>query len=138
MAIQRPTLLDVDRLSRGLAATRRGVGSRRVPHRLNAEERTAYEVAERKGFAVLRDGGSWRRDRKGSPLLNILRQRADAIARPLVWVELEERRRRRRDDEAAGDAAAASAHVLVDLAPLRLRAELCDAAAALQALRTLE
>ena len=37
--------------------------------------------------AVVKDGG-WRKERRGSPLLNILRQRADALAQPLIWVDL--------------------------------------------------
>jgi hypothetical protein len=82
----RPTLDDVDRLARGQRANRRGIGSRLVPHRLNWDEREAYETAIRRGFAVVRGSGN-RRERKGSPLLNTLRQRADALARPLVWVE---------------------------------------------------
>ena len=87
-AIVRPTLDDVERLARGDATKRRGIGSRRIPHRLNMEERRAYEVALRTGYAVL-DGSGHRRhkDAKGTPLLNILRQRADALSRPLVWVE---------------------------------------------------
>ena len=84
----RPTLDDVERLARGDATKRRGVGSRRVPHRLNADERQSYELALRKGFALV-DGTGHRRhkDAKGAPLLNILRQRADALAQPLIWVE---------------------------------------------------
>jgi hypothetical protein len=31
----RPSLDDIERISKGLAATKRGVGSRMVPHRLN-------------------------------------------------------------------------------------------------------
>ena len=85
--VLRPSLDDVERLSRGLRARRRGLGSRAVPHRLNEDERRRFELAKRKGFAVLPGTGS-RRERKGSPLLNTLRQHADALARPLVWVEL--------------------------------------------------
>ena len=84
----RPTLDDVERLARGDATKRRGVGSRQVPHRLNAEERSAYGIALKRGYALL-DGTGHRRhkDARGTPLLNILRQRADSLARPLVWVE---------------------------------------------------
>ena len=84
----RPSLDDVQRLSRGDSTKRRGVGSRRVPHRLNADERDIFETAIRNGYAIV-DGTAHRRHKeaKGSPLLNILRQRADALARPLVWVE---------------------------------------------------
>ena len=105
----RPSLDDVERLSYGLRAKRRGAGSRIVPHRLDWEEREAYAVAMRRGFAIVRGAGGYRRERKGTPLLNTLRQRADARARPLVWVE-----------QVAHD----TAHTCVDVSPLR------DAAAA--------
>lgn len=45
-----------------------------------------YDLAVHHGFAVI-SGTGYRRGRKGSPLLNTLRQRADALAQPLVWVE---------------------------------------------------
>ena len=88
LASARPTLDDVERLARGDATKRRGIGSRNVPHRLNASERTAYAIALRTGFALL-DGSGHRRhkDAKGIPLLNVLRQRADSLARPLIWIE---------------------------------------------------
>ena len=82
----RPQLDDVYRLTKGLAAKNRGAGSRNVPHRLNKQEHQIFDIARSKGFAVMR-GNGYRRERKGSPLLNSLRQRADALARPLVWVE---------------------------------------------------
>ena len=74
----RPTLDDVDRLARGLRAKRRGTGSRAVAHRLNRDEMRVFERAKRDGFAAVRSA----RDRRGtgSPLLNTLRQRADALA----------------------------------------------------------
>lgn len=46
--VWRPTIDDVDRISRGDAAKVRGTGSRQIPHRLNAEERTLYEQAKKK------------------------------------------------------------------------------------------
>ena len=82
----RPSLNDVERLSLGEATSRRGIGSRRVPHRLNADERTAFQLACARGFAVVHNSGH-RRERKGSPLLNTLRQRADALGQPLIYVE---------------------------------------------------
>ena len=42
----RPTLEDVERLTRGEAAKRRGTGNRQVPHRLNEAERLAWELAK--------------------------------------------------------------------------------------------
>lgn len=56
----RPTLDDVERISKGNAAKARGTGSRRIPHRLNAEERQQYDIAKQKvqgmfvGQAVLK------------------------------------------------------------------------------------
>lgn len=46
--VWRPSIDDVDRLSRGEAAKIRGTGSRDIPHRLNAEERPSYESAKKK------------------------------------------------------------------------------------------
>ena len=39
---------DVESIGRGNAAKQRGTGSRRVPHRLNADERKLYELAKQK------------------------------------------------------------------------------------------
>lgn len=84
---ERPTLDDVQRLSEGKAArSKRGWGSRQVPHRLNAEERLQYNIARDRGFLTLK-GSGYRRERKGSPLANIWRQLSDAEARPCVAVE---------------------------------------------------
>ena len=44
----RPHVDDVERISRGLAARVRGTGSREIPHRLNAEERDSFLMAQRK------------------------------------------------------------------------------------------
>lgn len=79
----RPTLEDVERISRGLRARRRGVGSRAVPHRLNLEERRSYDSAKDKGFLET-TGEGYRRTRKGTPLPNIYRQYCDAMAVPFV------------------------------------------------------
>ena len=48
----RPDLSDVERLTRGEAAKRRGTGSRDVPHRLNADERVSWELAKVRTFAL--------------------------------------------------------------------------------------
>jgi len=82
----RPSLADVERLARGLAATRRGTGSRSVPHRLNTDEHQSFERAKQHGFAVVKGSGQ-RRERKSAPLLNTLRQRADALDRCMVWCQ---------------------------------------------------
>jgi hypothetical protein len=109
----RPTLDDVTRISRGERAKQRGVGSRSTPHRLNADERDEYERSLARGWLTLQ-GRGYRKERKGSPLLNIWRQYSDARARAAVWVEL----------GAAGGARAGADGApldvaVVDLAPLR-------------------
>jgi hypothetical protein len=99
----RPTREDVDRISRGLGARRRGTGSRAVPHRLNADERLQFELAMRKRFVEVVAAGN-RRERKGAPLVNTFRQWCDACARPAVFLHKESMGRD---------------HVVVDLATLR-------------------
>ena len=79
----RPTLDDVERISRGQAAKRRGTGSRAVPHRLNSLERSQWDIAKKKRFLVLR-GTGWRRERGDSPLANIYRQFCDSMGIPAV------------------------------------------------------
>eukprot|EP00306_Pavlova_sp_CCMP459_P009023 CAMPEP_0185183982 /NCGR_PEP_ID=MMETSP1140-20130426/2301_1 /TAXON_ID=298111 /ORGANISM="Pavlova sp., Strain CCMP459" /LENGTH=320 /DNA_ID=CAMNT_0027750021 /DNA_START=8 /DNA_END=970 /DNA_ORIENTATION=+ len=83
----RPSLDDVERISRGQRAKQRGVGSRATPHRLNADERAEWERAKRRGWLQLQ-GRGYRKERKGSPLLNIFRQLSDAHGRVAIWVEL--------------------------------------------------
>ncbi|PXF40481.1 hypothetical protein BWQ96_09804 [Gracilariopsis chorda] len=85
LRVFRPTLDDVERLSRGQAARRRGTGSRAVPHRLNQEERRRYERAQKSGVLELPANAGYRRERQGSPILNIWRQWCDAQARPAVY-----------------------------------------------------
>lgn len=79
----RPTLDDVERISRGQAAKRRGTGSRAVPHRLNAAERVEWELAKKRKFLLLR-GTGWRKERGASPLANIYRQYCDATMIPCI------------------------------------------------------
>jgi len=83
----RPFLDDVERLSYGKGATKqRGTGSRFVCHRLNQEERATYEVAKQKGYLTVK-GTGYRKERKGSPLHNIWRQRCDALKTVCLIVE---------------------------------------------------
>lgn len=82
----RPTLDDVERISRGQAAKRRGTGSRQVPHRLNAEEAKAFQIAKKRRYVVVRGSGV-RRERRGSPLVNTFRQYCDHFGWPCVIVE---------------------------------------------------
>jgi hypothetical protein len=44
----RPDMNDVDRLSKGGGARKRGTGNTNIPHRLNNEERPVYESAKKK------------------------------------------------------------------------------------------
>ncbi|KAK1742581.1 hypothetical protein QTG54_007146 [Skeletonema marinoi] len=83
----RPHLDDVERLSYGKKASkRRGTGSRYHCHRLNQEERRLFELAKVSHFLTVR-GNGYRKERKGSPLQNIWRQRSDALATLAVCVE---------------------------------------------------
>lgn len=82
----RPTLDDVERLSRGKASRRRRIGSRYVCHRLNRDERVLYEIAKESGFLSVQ-GSSYRKERKGSPVRNTFRQRCDALERLCIILE---------------------------------------------------
>ena len=95
----------MERISKGQAAKKRGVGSRSVCHRLNEMERKEFELAKKLGFVQLR-GTGYRRERKGSPLANIHRQLCDALARPCVEIH-------------RGLGTDAIDEVVVDLSPLR-------------------
>eukprot|EP01031_Cornospumella_fuschlensis_P034365 gene34365-41597_t len=79
----RPSLDDVERISRGQAAKKRGTGSRAVPHRLNTMERKEWELAKKRRFVQLR-GTGYRRERGDSPLANIYRNFCDAVAVPCI------------------------------------------------------
>lgn len=82
----RPTIDDVARISQGRAAKQRGTGSRAVPHRLNEEERTHYNLAIERGYLTLGSNVGYRRERKGSPLFNTWRMWNDARAKPAVML----------------------------------------------------
>jgi len=58
-----------------------------VCHRVNQEERKAFDIAMTKGFLTLK-GSGYRKERKGSPLANIFRQYCDARGTPCVNVLL--------------------------------------------------
>lgn len=81
----RPTIDDVERISRGQAAKRRGTGSRCIPHRLNAEERIEWEYAKLRRYLNLR-GTGWRKERGDSPLANIYRNYCDAVGVPSISI----------------------------------------------------
>ena len=73
----RPTIDDVERISWGKPAKKKGTGSRGVPHRLNEEERLLFDQARRKGFLEI-TGSGWRSQRREAPLLNSYRSLCDA------------------------------------------------------------
>jgi hypothetical protein len=117
---RRPSKADVDALSRGDAAKRRGTGSRQVPHRLNAEEATAFKVAQTKGYVAVA-GTGFRKERKGAPLCNLWRQLSDVDGRCAILLLK------------TASSADPTDVVVVDAAPLRLAA--APAAAAVAAVR---
>ena len=82
----RPTLDDVERLSLGKGARKRGTGSRHIPHRLNQDERQLYGQAKNNLYLIIK-GTAYRRERKGSPLCNTFRQRCDALNQIYVVVK---------------------------------------------------
>lgn len=82
----RPSLDDVERISRGQAAKKRGTGSRNVPHRLNEMERREWDLSKRRRYLLVR-GTGYRSERGDSPLLNIYRQLCDALAVPSISVQ---------------------------------------------------
>jgi hypothetical protein len=81
--VWRPTPDDVDRISWGRPAKKKGTGSRGVPHRLNSEERVLYDLARRKGFLEIA-GSGWRKQRSDAPLANTYRSWCDAVAVPCL------------------------------------------------------
>lgn len=99
----RPTIDDVDRISWGRPAKKKGTGSRGTPHRLNDEERTLYDFARKKGFVEIA-GSGWRKQRSDAPLVNTFRSWCDARAHPAIYVH-----------KGNGDAD----EVIADLSPLR-------------------
>jgi hypothetical protein len=102
---------DVERLSRGQPAKKRGYGSRQVPHRLSEDDRAAFERAARNGFVTLSTGGGRYHPTRHlfgpSPLRNIHRQWCDARAKPQIMLY-----------KAAGQNQLLDS-VLIDLSPLR-------------------
>lgn len=75
----RPDVNDVERISWGKPSRKKGTGSRGVPHRLNEEERTLFDLARSKGFLEVA-GSGWRSQRRDSPLVNSYRSLCDARA----------------------------------------------------------
>ena len=77
MDVWRPDVNDVERISWGKPAKKKGTGSRGVPHRLNLDERFLFDKARREGFLQM-EGSGWRSQRREAPLLNTYRSLCDA------------------------------------------------------------
>ena len=77
MDVWRPDISDVERISWGKPAKKKGTGSRGVPHRLNLDERFLFDNARKKGFLET-EGSGWRSQRREAPLLNTYRSLCDA------------------------------------------------------------
>jgi len=77
MDVWRPDINDVERISWGKPAKKKGTGSRGVPHRLNLDERFLFDNARKKGFLEI-EGSGWRSQRREAPLLNSYRSLCDA------------------------------------------------------------
>lgn len=77
MDVWRPDVNDVERISWGKPAKKKGTGSRGVPHRLNLEERFLFDNARKKGYLET-EGSGWRSQRREAPLLNTYRSLCDS------------------------------------------------------------
>jgi len=73
----------VERISWGKPAKKKKTGSRGIPHRLNEDERRAFDQARRQGFLQV-TGSAWRSQRSDAPLLNSYRSLMDARGRPAI------------------------------------------------------
>jgi hypothetical protein len=73
----RPTVNDVERISFGKPAKKKGTGSRGVPHRLNEDERFQFDLGRSNGFLQVA-GSAWRSQRREAPILNTYRSLCDA------------------------------------------------------------
>ena len=79
----RPTVNDVERISWGKPAKKKGTGSRGVPHRLNEDERFLFDLARQNGFLQVA-GSAWRSQRRDAPILNTYRSLCDARAQVAI------------------------------------------------------
>ena len=86
MKVWRPSLDDVERISYGKRANKRGTGSYNICHRLNQDERQLYNQAKSNNYLITK-GTAYRRRRKGSPVANTYRQRCDALDQVCIVIE---------------------------------------------------
>jgi hypothetical protein len=101
----RPTIQDVEAISFGKPAKKKGTGSRGVPHRLNENERKLFDQSRQKGFLEV-IGSGWRAQRSDAPLLNTYRSLCDARGQVCIVLH---KGNTGMDDE-----------LVIDLSPLRL------------------
>lgn len=110
----RPDVPDVEKISWGMPAKKKRTGSRGVPHRLNEDERRAFDQARRQGFLQV-TGSSWRSQRRDAPLLNSYRSLMDARGRPAIVLH-------KLSPNSSGGVDNGD-RLVVDLSPLRLPKE---------------
>jgi hypothetical protein len=120
----RPDIRDVEKISWGMPAKKKGTGSRGTPHRLNEEERRAFDQARRQGFLQVK-GSSWRSQRRDAPLLNSYRSLMDARGRPAIVLH--------KLNPSIGSTGSEDM-LVVDLSPLRYPDEFDDVAQKVKAL----
>ena len=77
----RPDFVDVNNISHGKAARRRGTGSRSVPHRLDAEAQKMFSLGKKRGFIVVSNTGRCR-----IALQNVWRLYCDALTQPAIML----------------------------------------------------
>lgn len=110
----RPDVRDVEKISWGMPAKKKGTGSRGIPHRLNQDERRSFDQARHQGFLQVH-GSSYRSQRRDAPLLNSYRSLMDARGRPMVVLH-------KINPNSAGGTINGD-RLVVDLSPLRLPEE---------------
>ncbi len=108
----RPDVRDVERISFGQPAKKKGTGSRGIPHRLNEDERRSFDQARRQGFLQV-TGSAWRSQRRDAPLLNTYRSLSDARGKPAIVLH-------KLSPTSSGDH---EDKLVVDLSPLRFPEE---------------
>ena len=106
----RPDVRDVEKISWGQPARKKRTGSRGTPHRLNEEERRAFDQARRNGYLQV-VGSAWRAQRRDAPLLNSYRSLCDARAKPMIVLH---------KLRPSGGGTENIDKLVVDLSPLRL------------------
>lgn len=110
----RPDVSDVERISWGKPAKKKGTGSRGVPHRLNQDERFLFDQARKRGYLEV-TGSGWRSQRREAPLLNTYRSLCDARGQVSIVLHKEK---------------TGTDELVIDLSPLRLPEKFAEVAQA--------